>query len=88
MSTDQAVAYLRCVCPAWASLSYRNYGINLEGASSVCAWVMPRNCSGQALEALVPSTVVICADSREESRTTKRGREPLTGHRLNHAEAV
>ena len=31
----------RCVCPAWASLSYRRYDINLEGASPLWAGVTP-----------------------------------------------
>ncbi len=33
--------YTPCVCPAWASLSYLRYGINLEGASPLWAGVTP-----------------------------------------------
>jgi len=36
-----AIFYIRCVCPAWASLPYRRYGINLEGASPLWAGVTP-----------------------------------------------
>jgi len=35
------ICYSRCVCPAWASLLYRRYGINLEGASPLWAGVTP-----------------------------------------------
>jgi|AntRauTorckE5430_2_1112549.scaffolds.fasta_scaffold01256_8 hypothetical protein len=36
-----AMIYIQCVCPAWASLLYRRYGINLEGASPLWAGVTP-----------------------------------------------
>jgi|GEM_PF-6031229 len=52
----QGMHYTCCVCPAWASLSYLRYGINLEGASlpggqtgPLWAGVTLRLRSGQAL---------------------------------------
>ena len=32
-TTETLINYTACVCPAWASLPYLRYGINLEGAS-------------------------------------------------------
>jgi|GEM_PF-4957094 len=55
----------RCVCPAWASLSYLSYGINLEGASPLWARVTLR----QKLRGVRPEPLVSCKVASCETRT-------------------
>ena len=60
------------MCPAWASLLYRRYGINLEGASPLWAGVTLRQMlRGARLEPLVSCKVANREVGTEGSRTTK-----------------
>ena len=38
-SNNRPIFYIHCVCPVWASLSYSNIRIYLEGVSPLCAGV-------------------------------------------------
>ena len=73
------------MCPAWASLLYRRYGINLEGASPLWAGVTLRQMlRGARLEPLVSCKVANREVGTEGSRTTKLGtdeQEPDTRHK-------